>query len=116
MNDMTQVDAPAIQVLERALQLIRSGWNQRATALDLSGKCVWFTSPSAVSWCLVGALLKGIHDLSPGAPKGIFALCQSSAFQIVKSAVGCPLQTWNDEPGRARQDVILVLERAIKAA
>ena len=54
----------AESVLERAAELVESSWTRKAQARDVNRKIVYPTSPTAVSWCATGALIKAVHDVT----------------------------------------------------
>jgi len=57
-------------------------------------------------YCLIGALAEG--NMSSSLEIGT-----SSELEFIRSFLGRPVHKWNDEPGRTKQDVLDLLERAV---
>ena len=91
-------------VIERALELVRKGWTQRANARDASGNAVSPIGTEACCWCLDGALLVA----SDSALEYLQASISVSEALGGKGYIG-----WNDTPGRTQDEVVSLLERLI---
>lgn len=91
-------------VIEKALELVRRGWCQRASARDAAGNAVSPMDTEACCWCLDGALLVATDS----------ALEYLQASVAVSNALGGKGYIgWNDTPGRTQNEVVSLLERLI---
>ena len=95
--------------------LIESSWTQRAEARagDETPIDPWL--PGAVSWSLLGALV-AVYDRrarseGQGPALGSLARACSLLVNVVDSDL---LATWNDAPGRTREDVLNALDEAAR--
>ena len=52
-------------VLVEARRLIEAGWNQGHISCDADGNAVGPISPRAVSFCLIGALIRAVKNVYP---------------------------------------------------
>jgi hypothetical protein len=94
----------ALELLTAARARIKKGWCQETYARDANGASISVRDPSAVSFCLYGALL------SLESPDHIFV----EADAIIRSLGGGT--GWNDAKGRTQEDVLRVYDRAIEIA
>ncbi len=64
-NLMLQAIEPEMhrKILLRAVELVATGWTTRAGARDEWGEPVEGTSPTAISWCLTGAIHRALFEL-----------------------------------------------------
>ena len=91
-------------VIEKALELVRKGWCQRASARDASGNSVSPMDTEACCWCLDGALLVACDGMAE----------YLTASRTVSEALGGKGYIgWNDTPGRTQDEVVSLLERLI---
>lgn len=81
---------------------IEQGWTQGANARNSSGEEVAFSHKNAVSWCLVGCTPLAYHHLSYEVRKALH-----------KAAGTSNLANWNDYPGRKKEDVLNLFDRAL---
>jgi hypothetical protein len=51
------------KILLRAAELIEQGWTRGTAARAADGQKVRSTSPTAISWCVVGAVDRALHEL-----------------------------------------------------
>lgn len=106
-------------VLRNVRDLIARGWCQRVWAKDADGNTVLPNNPRAIAWCLSGAFYSlvtataqnvwqeaynCVFDLLPGP----YGSARDSEFRI-----GVGMVPYNDAPGRTRDDVLELLNRAI---
>jgi hypothetical protein len=90
----------------KAIDYIRKGWTQGASARDAAGNSVYYKSTEAVCWCLSGAIFAAYPDHVECANA-----FEKVTLEIQKtSPFGIPL-SWNDAPRRTQAEVILLLEK-----
>ena len=87
-------------------------WTQNASARDNFGKHVDSRSPSAVCWCLSGAISKITSD--PTVARGLEKYQQLNKTLVAHANVKTVLSEWNDRPHRRHEDILLVLDDTIK--
>jgi hypothetical protein len=92
-------------LLRAARDRVAQGWCQRAYAMDPAGHNCGERDPSAVSWCLVGALWASHADGDV-----------LDALNFLRGACGLALSAWNDVPGRTQADVLAAIDLALAAA
>ncbi|MFD8117055.1 DUF6197 family protein [Streptomyces microflavus] len=103
---------PATELLGKALEVLeRDGWYQGnycagSPREDDSGKPV----------CALGALNRATFGNAWGARAG--EACHSSearerAHNRLFAAIGGAIPTWNDDPGRTYEDVVLTFKKAM---
>lgn len=85
----------------KASEYVRKGWTQGEYARNSDGKYVLWSDPTAVCWCLDGALMAAYPGV--GYSLAINKLRDVAPFNII---------VWNDAPDRTKQEVIELLERA----
>jgi hypothetical protein len=103
------------EVLIAARGLIAKGWTQGFAARDVAGQSVepW-SSPSACSWCIVGALNVACGTDVSETYDGLAR--RKAAFESLEPFVGCEdWLFWNDTPGRTQAEVLAAFDRAIEA-
>lgn len=99
-----------LDVLVRARALVERGWCTGVEARDEHGnQCDESDSPSAVSWCMIGAVYRGARK------EDDIALARKAA-RCLTATVGGLLDQWNDAPGRTQSEVLAAFDRAIEAA
>lgn len=89
-----------------AARLVQQGWTQRALARGSDGKNVKPTSPDAVAWSAMGALIAcspDDHGATLMMPLGR-ALGTNGRWQTI--------ELWNNNPARTGDEVAGALERA----
>jgi hypothetical protein len=85
-----------------ALELIKQGWTQGHTAIDILGDWVNPMSPDAVKWCSVGAIERAYTV-------GTAGLAREKLEKVIGTA---HLAKWNDAPERTHAEVIAAFEKA----
>ena len=96
-----------VELLERALALVSSGWCQRGLAQDGDGHQVEPWSETARSWSPLGALLRAWYE-RPDGDHDAFA----AAYTALALATGGRLEEWNAARWRALHHVRNALLRA----
>ena len=84
-------------------QLIQRGWTQHTHARDSNGAQVNATDPTAVCWCIYGAL----HKIYPNALE--YCLAHNKIEDVIDTPL---LAVWNDAPHRTHEQVIEVFRKA----
>ena len=91
------------EALIAARALVEKGWCQAADARDAGGLECASRDAEAACWCLSGA----IHRACDG-------LAEDDAWDVLASLVGDPVE-WNDTPGRSKEEVLALFDKAIEA-
>ena len=99
-----------IQLLDGTKKLlIEKGWTQGVRARDRAGEPAPAGDPRACSFCLLGAFARTCEessvDSSNGRLRALLALWTAKA-----TAKG--IAAYNDEPGRTKEDVIALIDKA----
>jgi hypothetical protein len=97
----------AEQLLNRAAELIASGWSQNALARDDRGRQVEPWSEQARRWSPLGALTRVWHD-DRGDELEIF----EAAYAALAMATGGRPEEWNDARWRSKRHVLRAFSRA----
>lgn len=84
-------------------------WCQRAYAMNKDGWGVPYNDPSAVSWCLRGAIAKCYPDLQSYV---ISLNAVAEAIDPKDFWSGHKIAEWNDNINRTHQEVLDVLRKA----
>jgi hypothetical protein len=82
-----------------------SAWCQGGLARDLKGRLTGHDMRSAVSFCMIGAVLR---DEADGA--------KNDALQLLQAAVRGTVSSFNDSYRREHSDVMAAYDRAIELA
>lgn len=85
--------------LRYARTLIEKGWTQGAYAVDENGRAVSENSTYAKSFCAVGACLAA----------------KTSSYYLDR-LISQDVVAWNDTPGRTKEEVLDIFDRAIALA
>lgn len=94
------------QVLIEARRLIaEKGWTQGVNARNSKGRVVKPTYKGAVCFCIYGALGRVVEELSEVHDEAVALLEHEVQPKFVSE--------WNDTPGRTREEVLAVFDRAI---
>jgi hypothetical protein len=100
-------------LLSGARKLIAFSWTQDADARDADGFPIDPSSPDAVCWSLLGALVAGYERLlwSDGERAALEELARTCLLlgDVLDSD---SLTDWNNVPGRTQADVLAALDRA----
>lgn len=94
-------------LLDRAAELVESGWCQRALARDRKGRQVEPWSESARSWSALGALLTAWYD-----DRAVSRTAFDSAYVALAIATGGRLEEWNAARWRTQHHVLDAFLRA----
>ena len=110
MTDMRK----AISTLERAVELLESGWSQEMSARDARDRQCKFDSPRACKWCATASIHRAAWEANTEAPWLCFHLVSRAAVQgrpIIPS-----IAEWNDRPTTTQADVVTAFRDAIELA
>src|SRR5437764_5359573 len=113
---MVGMEHGSVELLQRAGDLVRSGWSQHADARTVEGVEVQPWQDAAVSWSLVGALVAVLEeeaDHGRDLPLDDLAAALNELAGLIDAD---SLTNWNDEPSRTQAEVIATLEAAETAA
>ena len=100
------VAAPTeLEIWREARALLAQGWCQCDYAQRADGRAVWVDDPTAVRWCLVGAILRARQSrwvplVSLTVPSGRRRRWQDA-------------QSWNDASGRTQAQVLAAVDARI---
>jgi len=97
------------EVLTRAADLIEpeGAWLQGEMAEDADGFEVSAGEPTAVCWCIAGAIRR-VSSANPG----LYGLARN----LLLDHIGESLVTWNDAPERTQAEVVAALRAAAEKA
>ena len=84
--------------------LAEMGWCRGVPAMDEEGEWRRATSPKAVVFCALGAVDR-VTDHNP--------FLQNDVNRLLSDLSGHPILTWNDAPGRTKEEVIALFDQAI---
>lgn len=98
----------------------RMGWGQGKLAIDEDGNEVEGDDPTAVAWCVDGAIQAAYVDsraFDRGAMFDAIERVLAERGELPAEPVGVdghtrPAGRWNDEEGRSQGEVVAVLETA----
>lgn len=97
----------AVALIERAADLLESGWCQRAYALTADGREVHSSKPSAVAWCASGALMRARDEvLGTMAPHLYGAAVNDLTNFLIEREGPMTISAYNDAPGRKKEEVV----------
>ena len=94
------------KIYREAADLVEKGWTQGALARDQYGVEVPCDSPTAVCWCLSGAL-----DLASWEVRVNHWMKLTSYFKLYEA-----ISVWNDRPDRTQEEVVKLLKDTAKRA
>ena len=94
------------ELLTEARARIARGWTQGANARNAAGGVTLAWAEEAVCWDTMGAVACRDDDWTTAEP----------AWAALRAAVGGEtwVAEWNDAPGRTREDVLALYDRAIE--
>ena len=106
-----------IEILKKTRDLVEQGWCQLKIAKNSVGIEVSVDDPSAVKWCIEGAIARACFERFPGqfGPRQLL-LCSTYNYlgrQLLNTGVTRGLAKWNDANGRTKQQVLEFLDNAI---
>lgn len=110
------MDRSSVELLDRACELVRTGWSQHADARTAEGVDVKPWRDTAASWSLVGSLVAALEERSDRGrelPLGHLAAALNELAEFIDDD---SLDHWNDAPSRTQDDVTDVLEAAANSA
>ena len=92
----------------RELLAVPERWTQGAPARSAKGRRVPPSSPSAVCWCVAGAIER------QGEVTGARMRDELGVLRAMSKAAQQIAWDWNDAPGRTHADVLALLDRVIE--
>jgi hypothetical protein len=94
-------------LLATANLLEQRGWCQGTTARDADGKPVSVVSPTATSFCILGAInyLQNTNKW----PVELLNEAVNDVEDFLFESVGCPIPDYNDSSDRTKEQVVSVL-------
>ena len=103
----------AYAVLDLARELIADGWTQGAYVRSGSGWAVPIDSRSVRRVCAAGALDRAGWALDVSFADRELVRAWLLTFLEIDGLDPCALERWNDEPGRTRDEVLALYDRAL---
>ena len=102
-----------LETLKKARKLLEIGWCQEAEAEDDEGMSVPAGDPSAVRWCLTGAL----GCASTGSENYQRAIAEVNRVIGPDEVIGPVgnVVVWNDTPDRTDEEVLRLLDSIIES-
>lgn len=101
-----------ITLLKQARAIVEKGWARGALAMDAQGRTVGVKSPEACSFCLSGALIRaGATYHGTLTEDGVRIFDKLQAFTPERLYI----HHWNDMPGRAKEEVLALIDKAVAA-
>lgn len=99
------------QILDRAQQLIASGWVRSTEAVDINGKSCVPWDERAAKWCIVGAVRAITHymDNDQAAHNYCVSIINVANANVLHAGSAPAV---NDPPGTTQEQVIRVFENA----
>jgi hypothetical protein len=110
------VDRGSVELLQRACDLVRSGWSQHADARSAEGVAVRPWQEAAVAWSLLGALVAALEERADRGRDLPLDQLATALNELAKHIEDDSLANWNDEPARTHADVVNTLEAAATSA
>lgn len=96
------------EILRQGRERVTRGWCQGPPAIDDAGSSVLSNDPSAVAWCIWGAVADYCFIDDPAYERAV-ALLDKAAQRI--GYLGCI--AFNEAPGRTQADAIALYDDAI---
>ena len=102
-------------VRDKAAKLLKKGWCQGNTAQNAEGQAVAYDEPSAVAWCMFGAVAKAVTKVKKGAFSvqawaAAHELCDAMLGARSPVFNGSAAANFNDALRTTKQDVIRVVK------
>jgi len=99
------------ELLVEARKLVAGGWTQKTYSRDAYGHQIPFGDSRCSQFCLSGAVQHA------GAVNGGFGFVQKAVLAELRDAIGpnTAIALWNDAKDRTQQEVLDVIDKAIKA-
>jgi hypothetical protein len=108
-------DRGAVDLLDRACELVRGGWSQHADARSTDGQPAQPWHETAVAWSLLGALVAALEVRGGGRDLPLDDLA-AALDELAVFVDDDSLADWNDAPSRTQHDVVSALASAAHAA
>lgn len=102
--------------LRQVREYVQRGWVQGVSAKNAKGRACMPTSKTATCWCITGAMTAASVEL-PSSYRGILVSQAEGAIGSaahLKDNYGFDLISWNDRKGRTQEQILNVLDRAIR--
>ena len=106
-----------LDILKNTRELISKGWCQFALAVDSNFNVVDYNNSTATSYCLIGALEKSIFRDKYSKSNTDNHKYFTKVYNILLKYIDGPhftLSTWNDSRDRTQQQVLDMLDNAIR--
>lgn len=103
------IQARTLAALTKARGFIVQGWTQKAYGRAPDGAGIGYATAGAHAWCMVGALY---HAMPNEESLGIVLKAQ---LALEAAADTKKLIKFNDTPGRTKEEILAVYDRAIEA-
>lgn len=116
-----------LEALKEARRLVEGGWTQRFAARNAAGESCWVDSPLAVAYCATGAASAATWDDPVADEATLFSAviealtgALSDLWEVEIKEYDPPwnsieaLTRWNDSPGRSKNEVLRLYDRAIE--
>ncbi len=101
-----------LEGLKRAKELIERGWTQNTLARATDGAPTATFAEDAVSFCISGACVRGAMEI--GLP--VWKLDGAIEAALRKHGYHRRIANWNDQPKRTKEEVLALMEEAIRDA
>lgn len=105
-----------VALLHAARARVQTGWTQRAYARDEWRRGVDPLDPEAIAWCLFGAVVAAAEGDGARMAPVLRILRRLVKAPDAEAADVTVIVTWNDQPGRTREEVLALLDDAIALA
>lgn len=94
-----------------------SSWTQHASARDAEHRSILALEPTAICWCLSGALQSAMSEINI-SNRAETRLGAEKIIGKVLEMDGCRtnIVRWNDNPWRRHHEVVQMLDRAVEKA
>src|SRR5437879_6715239 len=86
-------ESKVLNILRRGRKRIEKGWCKSALAKDIDGRSVEWHNPSAVAWCMIGAVGEDINAMD------VLAMC-------IPGLAGDNIPDFNDSPERTKAEIL----------
>ena len=107
---MENRELDSVEVLKRARELVANGWTRKTIARDANGRFVTVLSREATSFCVVGGLMRAQSEMG-----GFITRNLRRVLEIAADIEYRDIADWNDEPGRTKEEVLAVYDKAIES-
>ena len=104
-----------LDILRAARVLIERALTQGYFAHDADGEECGSLSESAVCWCAIGAAIRADPPASSFAAERALWMALPEEFRSASEDPADDVAEFNDTPGRAKEEVLALYDRAIAA-